>query len=87
MATQKPKVKLYSLSTCAHCNRVKKFLNDIKVDFEYQDIDLLSSEERDSVFSDIRRFNPFCTMPTLLIGDTVIIGFNETQIRQALGIK
>jgi len=86
MASQKPNVKLYSLSTCAHCNRVKKFLNDNKVDFEYQDIDLLAAEEKDRILSDIRRFNPLCTLPTLLIGDVVIIGFEEAQTRQALGM-
>jgi glutaredoxin-like protein NrdH len=86
MAAQKPNVKLYSLSTCGHCNQVKKFLSDINVAFEYQDLDLLARDERDNILSDMRRFNPLCTLPTLVIGDAVIIGFDEAQIRRALGI-
>jgi len=86
MTAQKQKVRLYSLSTCAHCNLVKRFLTDNNIDFEYQDVDLLPGKERDDILSDIRRFNPLCSLPTLCIGNAVIIGFDEKQIRQALGM-
>jgi glutaredoxin-like protein NrdH len=86
MATQKQKVKLYSLSTCSHCRRVKNYFKEQGIDYEFQDIDTLPADERDSILSEIRRRNPMCTFPTIFIGDTVIIGFNEAEIRQALGM-
>jgi len=38
------------------------------------------------VLDEIRKYNPACSFPTILIGDTVIIGFNESAIREALGL-
>jgi glutaredoxin-like protein NrdH len=36
---------------------------------------------------EVRKFNPDCSFPTICIGDTVIVGFNEEKIRTALDIK
>jgi glutaredoxin-like protein NrdH len=77
-------VKIYTLSTCSHCNAVKKFLSDCSVKYEFTDVDLLSAEERTAVLEDIKKINPICTFPTIIIGDKVIVGFRENEIREAL---
>ena len=79
-------VKMYTLSTCSHCKAAKKFLEDCAVAHEFTDVDLLAAQERKSVLDEIRKYNPACSFPTILIGDTVIIGFNESAIRRALGL-
>ncbi|MCX5829517.1 MAG: glutaredoxin family protein, partial [Deltaproteobacteria bacterium] len=33
------------------------------------------------------KYNPNRSFPTIVIGDKVIIGFNEKALREALGIK
>jgi glutaredoxin-like protein NrdH len=47
---------------------------------------LLDGEERVAILEDIRQWNPKCTFPTIIIGDTVVIGYREDEIREALGL-
>ncbi len=79
-------VKLYSLSTCSHCKSTKKFLSDCTVMYDFVDVDLLEGEERKAILEDVKKFNPKCSFPTIIIGDKVIVGFKENEIREALGI-
>lgn len=81
-----PPVKLYTLSTCIHCKNTKKFLNDCGVKYEFTDVDILSGEEKLAVMEDVKKFNPACSFPTIIIGDKVIVGFKEAEIREALGL-
>jgi len=82
---EKP-VKLYTLSTCSHCKAAKKLLSDCKVTYDFTDVDLLEGEERAAILDDVRRFNPRCSFPTIIIGDTVIAGYQEDKIKEALGL-
>ncbi len=79
-------VKMYTLSTCSHCKSTKKFLNDCKVKYEATDVDLLDVEERAAILEDVKKWNPRCTFPTIIIGDKVIIGYREDEIKEALGL-
>ena len=79
-------VKMYTLSTCGHCKAAKQFMGDHAVAHEFTDVDLLAGEARQSTLEEVRKYNPGCSFPTILIGDTVIIGFNEKAIREALGL-
>ncbi|MBE0426713.1 MAG: glutaredoxin family protein [Nitrospirae bacterium] len=81
-----PAVKIYTLSTCSHCKATKKFLNDCAVEYEFTDVDLLDKEERTAVLEDIKKINPRCSFPTIIIGGKVIVGFYEDKIREALGL-
>jgi glutaredoxin len=82
----KPEVKMYSLSTCSHCKATKKLLDDCMVKYKATDVDLLSGQERAAVLEEIRKLNPQCSFPTIIIGDQVIVGFREAEIRKALGL-
>jgi len=80
---QKP-VKIYTLSTCVHCKAAKKLLNACAVAYEFIDVDLLAGEAQRTVLEDVKKFNPECSFPTIIIGDKVIVGFMENEIRSAL---
>jgi len=77
-------VKLYTLSTCSHCKATKKFLGDCNVRYDFVDVDLLEGEERKAILEDVKKMNPLCSFPTIIIGDTIIVGFKEEKIREAL---
>jgi glutaredoxin-like protein NrdH len=81
-----PPVKMYSLSTCGHCKATKKFLSDCAVEYEFTDVDLLDGEERQAILEDVKKWNPRCSFPTIIIGDKVIVGYREDEIREALGL-
>lgn len=82
----RPHVKMYTLSTCHHCKAAKKLLADCGVEFEFTDVDLLAGPEREAALAEVRRYNPECSFPTILIGSQVIVGHNEEKIRKALGL-
>jgi len=79
-------VKLYTLSTCSHCKSTKKLLNECTIQYEFVDVDLLEGEERKAILEDIKKVNPRCSFPTLIIGDKVIVGYKEKDIKEALGL-
>jgi glutaredoxin-like protein NrdH len=79
-------IKIYTLSTCGHCKSAKKFLTDHGVAYTYKDVDLLSGDERKDAIEEVKKYNLACSFPTIIIGDKVIVGFNEPAIREALGI-
>lgn len=80
------KVKLYTLSTCSHCKATKKFLSDNHIVFDATDVDLLQGKEREDAINDVVQYNPQRSFPTIIIGKTIIVGFKEDVIREALGI-
>jgi len=79
-------VKIFSLSTCSHCRATKKFLGECTIKYEFIDVDLLKGDERKAIIADIKKFNPRCSFPTIVIGDKVIVGFKEKEIKEALGM-
>jgi glutaredoxin-like protein NrdH len=79
-------VKMYTLSTCGHCKAAKKFMSDHGVVNLCTDVDTLTGEERKTAIEEVRKYNPACSFPTIIIGEKIIVGFNEQAIREALGI-
>ncbi|PKN10686.1 MAG: glutaredoxin family protein [Deltaproteobacteria bacterium HGW-Deltaproteobacteria-7] len=80
------KVKIYTLSTCSHCKAAKKFLNENNVTFDATDVDLLKGADREAVLNEVVQYNPQRSFPTIIIGNKIIIGFKEHDIKEALGI-
>jgi glutaredoxin len=80
------KVKLYTLSTCSHCKAAKKFLSDNGIQFEFIDVDLLTGAEKEAILNEVVKHNPQRSFPTILIGNKIIVGFREQDIREALSI-
>jgi glutaredoxin-like protein NrdH len=78
--------KLYTLSTCSHCKSCKRFLGDCGIEYEFTDVDLLPEQDRQEVIEEIQRLTTRCAFPTIIIGDKVIVGFKEAEIKAALGM-
>ncbi len=81
-----PKIKLYTLSTCSHCSRAKRFFRDCGIEVEFVDVDLLTGSEQATILDEVRKLNPDCSFPTICIGDMIIVGFNEEKLRKALNL-
>ncbi len=81
-----PEVMIFSLSTCSHCKATRKFLGECTIKYEFIDVDMLKGDERKAIIEDVKKFNPRCSFPTIVIGEKVIVGFKETEIKEALGM-
>ena len=82
---KKHKVLLYAISTCGWCKRAKNFLNDNNVDYEYVDIDLCSSEDKNTIRQDILKRGGVLAYPTVIIdGKTLLTGPSPDKLREVL---
>jgi len=76
------KVIVYSTSWCPWCRRTKEFLTANKVEFENRDV-----EEKREWAEELVRKSGQTGIPVLDIGGQVIVGFDEPEIRKALGLQ
>lgn len=82
---KKGDVRLYALSTCGWCAKTKDLLNALGVEYSYVYVDLLSGEEFEEALSEVEKYNPAGSFPTLVIdGSRVIVGYKEKEIREVL---
>jgi glutaredoxin len=82
----KGQIILYALSTCVWCGRVKSLLQDMGVAYDYVYVDNLAVDDRGKTMEEIKRWNPRCSFPSLVINNAqCIIGFEEKKIREAIG--
>jgi glutaredoxin-like protein NrdH len=80
------KVILYALSTCIWCQKTKRLLHELGVEFDYIDVDLTSGSDQEEVMTEVRKYNPNGSFPTIVINNSQCIkGFQEMEIREALG--
>jgi glutaredoxin-like protein NrdH len=83
----KAHLMLYTLSTCIWCKRTKLFLQQHGIGYDYVDVDSLEGDERQKTLDEIRRWNPRCSFPSLVVNDEkCVVGFDEDKIREAVGI-
>jgi glutaredoxin len=79
-------VKMFTLSTCGHCRAAKRFMEENGIPFEFNDVDLLTGEERKKAIEELTVYNPTRSFPTILTGDDIIVGYSETKLRKVFGI-
>ena len=75
-------VKVYGTSTCPYCQKAKQFLKDSNVRFE--DIDVSSDKEKAKEMSEK---SGQMGVPVIDIDGKIIVGFEEGEIKEALGIQ
>ncbi|MFV0439239.1 MAG: glutaredoxin family protein [Desulfopila sp.] len=79
-------IKVYALTTCARCKALLAFLRENGQDFECVNVDQLLGKERREAVKEVKSVNKRCSFPTVLIGDQVVVGFKEWELREALGL-
>ncbi|MBW3022754.1 glutaredoxin family protein [Candidatus Woesearchaeota archaeon] len=81
MATEKPKVTVYSTPTCPYCHKAKDFLKENKIEFE--DIDV--SKDQNKAQEMIEKSGQM-GVPVIEVGDEIIVGFDKEKLKKALKI-
>jgi glutaredoxin-like protein NrdH len=81
---KKANVLIYTLSTCVWCRKTKQMLSDMGVEYEYVEVDQAKGEEKEAIVADLKKYNPACSFPTIVIDDRCIVGFKEDRIKEAL---
>lgn len=74
---------VFSLSTCFWCQKTRDLLSELNLEYNYIYFDLLEGQSQKEAFDEISKYNPNASFPTVVVnnGEKVIIGFDETEIR------
>ena len=80
-------VKLYALSTCGWCKKTRNFLEDNDIAYDVVYVDQLDKEEKEQVLVEVRKWNPRCSFPTVVVDDKeCVAGFKEARLKEILGL-
>ena len=64
----------------------KKLLNELGVAYDFVDLDGLEGKERETTLENLKRWNPKCSFPSLVINDEkCTVGYDEKKIKEATG--
>lgn len=77
-------IKVYALSTCPWCKKVKKYLDDKNVEYEFVDVDLAQGEDQKKALDELEKLTGKRSFPVTVIDEEVILGFKEDQLEEAL---
>lgn len=81
------KVQLYALSTCGWCKKTKAFLDENGIEYQVTYVDLLTGQEREQALTEVRKWNPRTSFPTVVVDDhESVAGFKEQRLREVLGL-
>ncbi len=77
-------VKVYALSTCPWCKKVKRYLDDKSVEYAAVDVDLIQGEEQKEALAEVEKLTGRRAFPVTVINDRVIQGYKEDELEGAL---
>jgi len=75
-------VVVYSTPTCPHCRSAKRFLAERHIPFRDVDVSRSAQAARELV-----RRSGQTGVPVIDVNGTVIVGFDQTRLRRALGLS
>jgi len=80
-------VRVFTMSTCAWCDKMKALLDNHNVEYHYVDVDRLEEEEREEITGTLDEIYADWGFPCLLFDQRIfIVGYQEKEIREALGL-
>ncbi len=77
-------IKVYALSTCPWCKKVKKYLDDKNIQYDVIDVDLAQGEDQKKALEEVEKLTGKRSFPVTVINDEVIHGFKEDEFKEAL---
>lgn len=80
-------VRVYALSTCGWCRKLKDFLGSHGVAYEYVDVDLCTRDEKREVTMFLKEHGlPLMFPLTVVDGSTFVSGYRPDELSRALGL-
>ncbi len=77
-------IKVYALSTCPWCKKVKKLLDDEGVAYDVFDVDLLKGEEQDQAVGEVEKLTGKKSFPVTVVNEQCFVGFKKDEILEAI---
>ncbi len=77
-------IVMYGLTTCPHCKRTRKFLEEMGVDFEIVWIDKLEGDERKKTIKRVHEISGSYSVPLVVKGSKFVLGFNKEKLMELI---
>jgi glutaredoxin len=77
-------VKLYTLSTCPWCKKVKVYFTEKQIPYECIEVDLLKGKEQETAVEEVKKLVGDAVFPVTVIGGRAILGFKPEEFTEAL---
>ncbi len=77
-----PKVLIYTTPACVYCEMAREFFKSHNITYEEKDV-AADEKARDEMVHKSGQLN----VPVIDINGKIIVGFNQEQISELLGIK
>lgn len=77
-------IKLYSLTTCFWCDKVKSLFDEQGVKYSLIEVDSLSGDEQAKALAEIDRLTGQRAFPITVIGDQTILGYDEQKLLKGI---
>jgi glutaredoxin len=84
LLNNKHDVKVFTLTTCIWCKRVKQLLEKEQCTYKFIDVDLLEGDDRDIAVNEIKKYINKLSFPLIIIDEDPIQGYHEKKIRKAV---
>lgn len=75
-------VTIYSTQTCHFCHMTKDFFKENNITFT--DLDVTSDEKNKK---EMLERSGQMSVPVIFVGDDMVVGFNESKLKELLEIK
>ena len=76
------KVSIYTTSTCVYCKAAKDYFKERNVSFDEFNVGTDLDKRKEMIEKSGQ-----LGVPVILVDDTIIVGFNQPKIEEALGVK
>ncbi len=77
-------VKVYSLSTCPWCKKVKNLLDEKKVEYDCVEVDLAKGADQKKALAEVEELTGKKSFPVTVVGEVVVQGYKPEEIEGAL---
>ena len=75
----KKKVQIYTTNVCPWCIKAKEFFKENKISYKEKNV-----QEEPKLANELLEKSGQMGVPVIVVGDSVIIGFNKERIKKAL---
>ena len=78
-------ILLYALSTCIWCKKTKEYLKKLGIAYNYINVDQLNDKNRNKVKEQLKKWNPSCSYPTIVINNKeCITGYDPDRLKEKI---
>ena len=78
-------ILLFALSTCIWCKKTKEQLKKLGIAYSYIDVDQLDNKTKNKVKKQLKKWNPSCSYPTIVINNKeCITGYDPDKLKEKI---